>query len=274
METTAVTHSEIPQEAVELSRRLCFDMVFKADVSLLSIADLYEILLAGRSKRPDPTEMWAAVFRFVSALLRRTSREISAADVPSDMPHLDKQLSWIKVHAAKASEDDEGMDDLFDRILQYGRMGEVYSILGRHLNQILKGECDALELLSQNDILQVYYDITNDQWKFFSSMKLYLELLAHKNSAMKIMEVGAGTGSTTKCVLEALSTFSSHGCSARYSRFDFTDVSQSFLANAQDRFSSYPKMYFGVNDVEQDLIPQGFEPVSYDVLVAANVSHR
>ncbi|KAL9618086.1 MAG: hypothetical protein Q9160_007156 [Pyrenula sp. 1 TL-2023] len=272
LEALAITESEIAQESSELPRRFCFDMVSKPDVSLLSKANLRKVLAQARDKTPDPSEEWFAISSFVSALVNQISQEIDAADIPSSLPHLAKQLSWIKSHSTSGGKHDRMLEELYGRVERQGRLGEIYSIFGRHLNRILKGEVDALEVLSQNNILQDYYNITGDTWKFWGSLKLYLQLLAHKNPALKIMEVGAGTGSTTKYILEALSTVSSHGQSSKYSRFDFTDVSHSFLAKAEDLFDSYPKIHYGIFDVEQDPVSQGFEPGSYDVIVAANVS--
>lgn len=272
VEAIAVTGSEAPLDELEAPRRLCFDIVFKPDISLLNTQKLRKVLVQQRSTSPDPTEAWTVISSFVSALMRHASQEVSVTDIPSHLPHLAKHFSWIKNHSASTIEHDLTLEELHGQLQHHGRLGEIYSIFGRHLNKILKGECDALELLSQNNILQDYYDITNNSWKFFSSFQLYLELMSHKNPAMKILEVGAGTGSTTKYLLEALSTASSHGYSARYSRFDFTDISRAFLTKAEDQFSSYPKIHFGIYDAERDPASQGYKPESYDVLVAANVS--
>lgn len=142
------------------------------------------------------------------------------------------------------------------------------------MKSILKGESDALELLSQDNMLQDYYNIANNSWSFIEPMKFYFELLSHKDPGMVITEVGAGTGSTTKHVLESLTTASSQGYSARYAQFDFTDISCSFLSKAEDQFHAYPKMHFGIFDIERGPSEQGYEQASYDVIIAANVSSK
>lgn len=52
-----------------------------------------------------------------------------------------------------------------------------------------------------------------------------MDLLAHKKSDMNIIEVGAGTGSTTSIVLDTLYQQGKHRGSPRFSRYDFTDIS-------------------------------------------------
>ena len=90
---------------------------------------------------------------------------------------------------------------------------------------------------------------------------------------MKILEVGAGTVSTTETVLEALTCLDGKAMlSPRYSQYDFTDVSLSFLANAQEDIQGQKRMRFAALDVERGPREQGFEPKIYDMIIAASVS--
>lgn len=269
---TAVSDSKVHQESSEHARRLCFDIFSKPDVSLLRGQRLHKLLAFRQCDGPISSQVWHDIRSFIVALMREATKELKAADIPSCLPHLAKQLSWIRRHSESTMKPDHTLGELYDQIRQHGRLGEIYSIFGRHFIKILKGECDALELLSQNEILQDYYDITNDSFNFFRPLKRYLELLSHKDPTLKIMEVGAGTGSTTKRLLGSLTTTALQEYSVRYSQFDFTDISRSFLVKAEDQFNSYPKIRFGVFDAEQEPAVQGYEQRFYDVLIAANVS--
>ena len=83
---------------------------------------------------------------------------------------------------------------------------------------------------------------------------------------LRVLEVGAGTGSTTAAVLAALP-----GDSFDYS---FTDVSAGFFAEAEERFGKdYPSVEFRVLDIEADPVGQGFGEHQYDLVLAANVLH-
>lgn len=83
---------------------------------------------------------------------------------------------------------------------------------------------------------------------------------------MQLTCLGAGTGATTKEVLETLGgTFSS---------YTFTDVSAGFFTKAAELFTAYnDKMTFKVFDVESAPASQGFQVLSYDIVIAANVLH-
>jgi len=82
---------------------------------------------------------------------------------------------------------------------------------------------------------------------------------------LRILEVGAGVGGTTKPLLEVLA-----GSRAEYV---FTDVSRLFLAKAAKKFADYPYLDRQLLDLEKELEPQGFGAKSFDVIVAANVLH-
>ncbi|MBU6399042.1 MAG: SDR family NAD(P)-dependent oxidoreductase, partial [Verrucomicrobia bacterium] len=91
---------------------------------------------------------------------------------------------------------------------------------------------------------------------------------AAAGQAVRILEVGAGTGSTTAVVLEAMDAA---GISAGYV---FTDISKAFTLLGQRRFSAvHPALEFDLLDVERPVAEQGFAEGSFDVVIAANVLH-
>ncbi|MFC8246913.1 SDR family NAD(P)-dependent oxidoreductase [Streptomyces chartreusis] len=85
---------------------------------------------------------------------------------------------------------------------------------------------------------------------------------------LRLLEIGAGTGGTSRPVLDALQPFGD--------RFDyaFTDLSPGLVRKARQRFSEpYPQARFSVLDIASDPASQGFEEGTYDVVLAANVLH-
>ena len=83
---------------------------------------------------------------------------------------------------------------------------------------------------------------------------------------LRILEVGAGTGSGTSVVLSELPA----------GNFDyvFTDISAGFFAEAENRFrdSGAPIAYRSL-DIERDPEAQGYELHAYDLVIAVNVLH-
>lgn len=82
---------------------------------------------------------------------------------------------------------------------------------------------------------------------------------------LRVLEIGAGTGATTECVLAQL---------APQTSYTFTDVSAAFLDAASQRFGpGRPAFETRVLDIEQPPAEQGFAPGSCDIVLASNVLH-
>ena len=83
---------------------------------------------------------------------------------------------------------------------------------------------------------------------------------------LRIIEVGAGTGSATASVLPELPE----------GRFDYmyTDISAGFFAEAEAQFGAADAgIEYRVLDIENDPVAQGFESHGYDLVIASNVLH-
>ena len=83
---------------------------------------------------------------------------------------------------------------------------------------------------------------------------------------LRVIEVGAGTGSATASVLPELPE----------GRFDYmyTDISAGFFAEAEERFGDAGGcIEYRPLDIEKDPVDQGFDAHGYDVLLASNVLH-
>ncbi len=83
---------------------------------------------------------------------------------------------------------------------------------------------------------------------------------------LRVLEIGAGTGSATASVLPELPE----------GRFDYvyTDISAGFFSEAEARFQGGgAPIDYRVLDIEKDPIEQGFDPHGYDLLIASNVLH-
>jgi SAM-dependent methyltransferase len=83
--------------------------------------------------------------------------------------------------------------------------------------------------------------------------------------ALRVLEVGAGTGGTTSALLPVLP--------AGRTAYAFTDVSPFFTDHARDAFAAYPFVRHGLLDLERDPREQGWEPGTFHLVIAANVLH-
>jgi len=82
---------------------------------------------------------------------------------------------------------------------------------------------------------------------------------------LRILEIGAGTGSTTSFLLPRLT--------APVAEYLFTDISAAFLARAKDKFAAWPFVSYRTLDIERDPMAQGLAPASFDIIIGANVVH-
>jgi thiazolinyl imide reductase len=91
---------------------------------------------------------------------------------------------------------------------------------------------------------------------------------ASAKDSLTILEIGAGTGATTKVVAPRLKTYVSESLKLNYL---FTDISHFFLSPARKHFKDYPWMRFKIFDMEQDFFEQGLKSGSVDIVIAAGV---
>lgn len=82
---------------------------------------------------------------------------------------------------------------------------------------------------------------------------------------MRVLEVGAGTGSTTSSLLPRLSP--------ERTRYRFSDVTDMLLTRARERFAAYPFLDYARFDLDADPAAQGYAPGTFDLIVSANAVH-
>jgi SAM-dependent methyltransferase/acyl carrier protein len=181
----------------------------------------------------------------------RTSKEVS--DVSSSKLHAD-MLSQYPQHTAETKLLHSTACKLADCLL-----GKV-DPLG-----ILFGDAQARALLE---------DMYTNAPMFKAGTLLLADYLSSMltrsstfNRPVKILELGAGTGGTTKKLLESLtSTVHDHNFT-----YTFTDLSSSLVAAARRKFTRYPFTEYSVLDVEAS-VPSEFEG-QFDIVISTNCIH-
>lgn len=130
---------------------------------------------------------------------------------------------------------------------------------------IIDGKADALEVLFRDNMLTDFYNFFD--WIDYRGL---LELLGHENPNLRVLEIGAGTGSTTETVLKNLKN--SYG-QRLYSTYFYTDISAGFFIKAKERFKDYAGIEYRTFDVTRAPAEQGLEEGSFDLVLAGNVRH-
>ena len=144
------------------------------------------------------------------------------------------------------------LSELLEKFPQHVVEHELLDITGSQLGPCLCGDNDPLKLLFGNkatrDLLTDFY--TNAPL-FLAGTMVLAEFLSSVYKAKKglgpvrILELGAGTGGTTKYIVEHLLK---EGIEFEYT---FTDLSASLVATARKKFRSWEFMNFKVLDIEK-----------------------
>ncbi|WP_371657295.1 SDR family NAD(P)-dependent oxidoreductase [Streptomyces sp. NBC_00280] len=147
----------------------------------------------------------------------------------------------------------------------------------RELGGVLAGTTAATEVLfpggSLDAVTKVYQgNPVTDRLNahLAATVRRYAErrLAADPAARIRVLEVGAGTGSTTREVLAALESL------AGQVRYTYTDISAGFVRHGRQTFGdTHPFTDFRVLDIEGDLDEQGFPSQSYDIVLGTNVLH-
>jgi acyl transferase domain-containing protein/NADPH:quinone reductase-like Zn-dependent oxidoreductase/ubiquinone/menaquinone biosynthesis C-methylase UbiE/acyl carrier protein len=142
---------------------------------------------------------------------------------------------------------------------------------GRNLAEVLRGKVDPLELIFPEGSLelaeQVYRDSPHVRYRNLMATRAVSAVAAALPAAvtLRILEIGAGTGGLTQYLLRALPP-------GRVA-YTFTDVSKHFLVQAQEKFRDRTFVDYRLLDIERDPREQGFEPHSFDIVLASEVLH-
>ena len=138
--------------------------------------------------------------------------------------------------------------------------------LGENLVSIMRGETQVLEVMMENDMLNRLYMEGCGFRMLNEHIARAICQIIHKYPQVNILEIGAGTGGTTKKILDTIG----NACST----YTYTDISAGFFEKASQKFAEHKRrMIFKTLDVEKDTVDQGFSKEQYDVIIAANVLH-
>nr|UVI57908.1 polyketide synthase [Aspergillus pulvericola] len=189
----------------------------------------------------------------------------------SSVPFVDKAL----VEGIRESQ--SRRRELFDRVASQSARGELLVRVGLQMIPILEQKVDCLDIMfGEDDLMDRTYE-EGLPGHIASAVAGYVHCLAHSRTDIKVLEVGAGTGSATKVILDSLmptARLDGGGLVSSVSTYHFTDISAAFFENATKRFPDWAGILRPqVLNIEKDPVDQGFELGSYDLVIATHVLH-
>ncbi len=289
--TTVATRKTAAQDESN-GRKMCYRMSWKPDIELFSRQQSLVYCETARPHRPSPVEYYENLDFVIIKFMSNALEALQEGESSASQSHLRQYTRWLRhqndrfqcgklpYRASdhpkwKAILEDPQYWGVLCNAIEVTGQGKFFVKIGRNLLKMLQGDVDPLNFMFQDDSVSEFYREVNREVICYEPLNRYLDLMCHKTPARKILEIGAGTGSTTDFILEALSANEQLNTGTmNCSQYDYTDISPAFFEAASDRYERYgDKLRFKVLDIESDPFKQGFEPGTYDLIFAASVLH-
>jgi pyochelin synthetase len=134
-----------------------------------------------------------------------------------------------------------------------------------HLPDILTENLHSAQIYASEETAEIYQKLFKYCNTIASTVMRAVVQFWQPEAQLRILEVGAGIGSTTAYLLPVLPP--------EQTTYFYTDISNYFMQLAQQQFGAYPFLKTSLLNIEEDPQKQGYEPHSFDVVVASSVLH-
>ncbi|KJR81416.1 polyketide synthase [Sporothrix schenckii 1099-18] len=253
----------MPAEAESAAlRRLDQGAFYMADAAVAQVPPDAVPALSTKGRK-----LYASLRRQRDAVLALHDAQPSATAKAAPV-HADDIASWPNASPAERAA-------LLETLAATGAEGRLLAAVAARMHEIVLGTADPLEVTMQGDVLGQYYAHNPRMARQYQQAAVYVDLLAHKNPHMRILEIGAGTGGATLPLLHALGGGADgRNTLPRFASYDVTDISSGFFEAVQAKTQPWASLLrFRRLDIERDPVAQGVAAGAYDLVVAANVLH-
>ncbi|KAL8659558.1 MAG: hypothetical protein Q9202_007068 [Teloschistes flavicans] len=282
IEVNGLIASKLPGQDVgngaNEERGLCYKLLWQPCIDLLK-TEQYSATFAKSSAVHGTSTQIEKLDRAAFHHIQSTLGSVTAAEIGQLPEHL-QRLHRVLTNVVKQSQqgtirfqkpewtecseaEKQEFLDLFEASDDSGRL---VCRLGAGLLSIFRGEIEPLSIMLQDNMLAPFYrglELMN--WGNRIAAEV-IAGLAHQIPHLKIIELGAGTGGATMPILK--------GLGQSFASYDFTDISTGFFEAARVEQTQWAdRIDYRKLDIEQDPVLQGFQPESYDLVIASNVLH-
>ncbi|CAF3615362.1 unnamed protein product [Fusarium graminearum] len=270
-----ITHKE---------KKLVYSVEWKPQFSMLGSDQLTRLFAANAVPKDDSAvlENHSRLCHTLELVAARVLKNVDKSKVPAD---LQRHVGWMEHHVSKLpAEHQAEATKISDEELE-SRLAEVDSVLpawklyttcARKLPDILFGELDPLQVVFESDQADIFYSDLFRNLCADGQLNYLLDLASHENPALRVLEVGAGTGGMTGHVISALQERERRTGGLAFSEYTYTDISPAFFETASKRWpdlKSQGRITFKTLDLDRSIDVQGVDPGSYDLVIAASVLH-
>lgn len=256
-EATTVATRDASFQSGRDEKKMCYNMCWKPDLELLDPQQIQMYCEKSRPGREPAAEFYENLDLVLIMFMSSALKALKDGEHQVSQPHLRQYSRWLneqvnKFHSGdlpqralnhrqwKAITEDASYREELCNSIALTNQGKFFVRIGRNLLKMLQGHLDPLTFMFQDDSIPEFYREVNRHVICFEPLNRYLDLMCHKNSGPKILEIGAGTGATTDYILEALGAreqWSSGTLSC--SQYVYTDISPAFFEAASERYKRY-----------------------------------
>ncbi|PSN65487.1 hypothetical protein BS50DRAFT_622687 [Corynespora cassiicola Philippines] len=260
--------------AVSARRDMCYGLRWEVDADFLTADDIASSNAINEQNELRQAEKLQKLNIASAVYIERCLAQMANSKRALVAAHHTRFLEWLRRFEASPEyqsllQSRGSTERLLNEACDLGVEGEVLEKLGENLTAIVTGDKDPLSLISEEDLLWRLYGDDSSARCYDHAIK-YLKPLVFKDPNMSVLEIGAGTGSASEPILEALSA----GGIFPFASYDFTDVSTAFFERSMQRLKRWEaKINYRKLDVQEDAVGQGFKEGTYDLIFASNVLH-
>ncbi|MCC5791937.1 MAG: amino acid adenylation domain-containing protein [Legionellaceae bacterium] len=205
-----------------------------------------------------------------SVLLRKGFHYLAAANFVS----LDGDIATVIKPVASSTDLIRQLDTMYAD--EHDIQQVFLKSVTRDIDAIIEGRLNPLHVLFPKDAgaesyrhaAAVYQNAKDARMANIITSKVVEALQSSAgDKRIRILEIGAGTGGTTRALVPKLSKFANVS-------YVYTDVSPGFAKNCDECFSRTDINYrFALLDISQNPVEQGFASGQFDIIIATNVLH-
>ncbi|CAD6443488.1 e2aede6b-a07f-4e32-96b3-e96fa25bb5d0 [Sclerotinia trifoliorum] len=262
LETTFVYSGSNKDEIIN-KQKLCYQIDWKPNIDFLDQPMAREYCRKGVLTK-DLSQCYEDMSLSLTHFSLETQAKVDSTELDGTRPHYQSPTGPAEI---------EAIDMIMNSLENVNAEGKMFVEPGRNIVNILKGNIDPLDILSQTDLASRYSQEVNIKVK--TTLACVVELIPYKSPGLKVIEIGAGTDlspiifrdlplseeQTSKLQVQSRSTISQ-------------TFSPSFLEAARQKFENEdPKFQLLLLDASIDPGGQGCEVGGHDLVIAAYVLH-
>lgn len=251
-------------------------LIFSRFAYELAEPDAKVAVEGGVSQHPDTDEIFQIIERVGFYYLRRLHETITPEEASATLSHYQLLLDFASRTVPRVARGDhptvpkEAMADssgyIRSLIAKYRHRSDLQLLetVGENIVPEIRRNGSMIEHMLKDGVLDQFYE---EGFEFANIwIGRVVAQIAHRHPRMRVFEIGAGTGGSTRTILPMLGD--------AFASYTFTDLSAGFFERANDRFIKYSdRMIYSTYNMEISPSEQGFEEGSYDLVLASNVLH-